>query len=118
MILPYSLKLTLLHALLTGERLQPLLEPLDEQSLLMAHRFVHEKAIEFGIRMRGRRFSENELLALIAAEGPRECLAQRHPCQLQECATLHRECMRNVALDQINSMADAIKAYLQLNGQP
>lgn len=118
MILPYSLKLALLHALITGKELQPILERLDDQELLSAHRFVHEKAVEFGIRMHGRRFAEDELWQLNAAVGQRTCLAQRHPCQLSECAVLHPECMRAMAQEQIHSMASAIKTYLQLPGRP
>jgi hypothetical protein len=119
MSLPYSIRMELLQALLTGQSLKPVIQKLEIQELLGAHRFVYEKTIEFGIKMRGRRFEQDELLATLQALADdytnRICLADRPGCQLQECALLFPQCARGVASEQIIAMARAIKEYLLLN---
>ncbi len=122
MSLPYSTKLDLLRALFSGKGLQEPLALLSPLGLLEAHRFVWEKTVEFGIKMRGRKFPQEELQAelrtradLRAAE---TCPAQLKQCRLQECAERHPACMREVAIDQILTMSAAVGDYLQIPVKP
>jgi len=116
MALPYSTKLDLLRALLCGGGLQEQLEALPPAGLLEAHRFVWEKTVEFGIKMRGRRFPQEELQMALRARGDlraaKGCPAQLRQCRLQECAEHHPECMREAAMEQILAMGAAVSEYL------
>ncbi|HNW59756.1 MAG TPA: hypothetical protein PKI62_08790 [bacterium] len=110
-------RLDLLRALLTGEGLEALLEPLAPPELLAAHRFVREKTVEFGIRIRGKKWAQDELEAELRALGEAHaaatCPAQERQCHLDLCLEGQPQCMRKAAMAQILAMAAACKAYLQ-----
>ncbi len=115
-------KLDFLRALLMGANMERLIEQLSDQELLSVHRFVWEKTVEFGIKMRGRQFPQEELQtalrALAEVRTDRNCPAEVKQCHLRECAERHPQCMREVAADQIVAMGAAAKDYLQLQNRP
>ncbi len=116
MLLSISLKMELLRALLTGTALTPVLEPLPPTDLLLVHRFVWEKTLEFGIKMQGRHFPQDEIQArlrsLSQAQFSRGCPAKLKNCQLQECYMQQPGCMRAMALQQIEAMGSAVQEFL------
>jgi hypothetical protein len=122
MMLLFSAKLDLLRALLIGANFKSMLDSLSEQELLNAHRFVWEKTVEIGIKMRGRQFPQEELQAALRALAElvtaKDCPADAKQCNLRDCAERHPRCMREVATAQIVAMGAAAKEYLQLQNQP
>ncbi|MBN1541469.1 hypothetical protein JW992_04945 [candidate division KSB1 bacterium] len=65
--LPEGLKFQVLCRMLKGKRLGVLMEKLNDAQCLELQRFVWEKTLEFGIRAKGRRFTQEELLARLKA---------------------------------------------------
>ncbi|HNR67173.1 MAG TPA: hypothetical protein PKN04_01120 [bacterium] len=70
--LPESLKFQILCRMLKGKRLSVLMEQLDDEQCLALQSFVWEKTLEFGIRAKGRRFSQEELLGQLKAAEARK----------------------------------------------
>jgi hypothetical protein len=116
-VLPVAIKLDLLCSMLAGKSMDALLAPLSEAQLLEAHRFIWEKTVEFGIKIRGKKFPLDELQAALRAlaevQISRDCPAQVKQCRLTECASRHPQCMRRVATEQILGMSQAIHDYLR-----
>ncbi len=118
MALSISLKLDIIRALLTGTAMEPIIENLRANDILSVHRFVWEKTLEFGIKTRGRHFPQEELQSRLRsisqAQISRGCPADLKNCQLYDCYQQQPECMRAMALQQIEAMCSAVQDYLNV----
>ncbi|HOT95952.1 MAG TPA: hypothetical protein PLG50_13045 [bacterium] len=116
MVLRINRKLDLVRALLSGDGLQELLGLLSPLELLEAYRFVQEKTIEFGVRVRGKKFAQEEMLAELRALGEahaaRTCPDQNRQCRLEQCLEGHPQCLREAAVTQILAMASVCRSFL------
>lgn len=122
MSLSVSIKLDLLRSMLMGHNLKEMVESFSESELLDVHRFIWEKTVEFGIKMYGKRFPQEELQAALRAlaelHSARACPAQMKHCQLAFCVNRYPQCMRKIAVEQILAMGAATKKYLQQQNPP
>ena len=72
-----SLKFEIICRMLRGDKISDLIVSLDSEHCQSVQKFVWEKTLEFGIRAKGQRFSQEELLAHLKAisvqTGDRTC---------------------------------------------
>lgn len=102
------LKFELLYLLFTNGKVQPFIEALDLPDLLAAHRFLAEKTVELGIKIKGKNFPHQALTERLRAIAKthinHHCPALQTNCNVYECAEKYPDCARKIAMKQILAM--------------
>jgi hypothetical protein len=110
-------KLNLLGLLLNRRPLQAFVGGLSDAALWAAHRFVWEKTLEFGIKMKGKSFPQdavnNRLQGIAKTHHDRGCAADLKYCSPEECVAQHPQCARAVLLEQITAMEQMTREFFQ-----
>jgi len=110
-------KLNLLGQLLNGHTLQAFVTGLSDADLLAAHRFVWEKTLEFGIKMKGKSFPQDtvnsRLQGIAKVHHDRGCAADLKYCSPEECAGQQPRCSRAVLTEQIAAMEQLTREFFQ-----
>lgn len=114
-----SLRLELLRVLITQDQINQLIEKLDPFELFAVHRFIWEKTIEFGIKIKGKSFPQEEIngrLKLIAKQhNEKKCPAALKSCNPIDCIKKCHDCARSIASKQIMTMCQMTKEFFQNN---
>jgi hypothetical protein len=117
MQLSISQKMELVRAMLNGSDMLPLLHNCTSLELLHVHRFVWEKTLEFGIKTKGRSFPQEELQtelrSLSQAQLSLGCPGGYKDCQIRNCYSTHPECMRTLAIQQIEVMFASVQEFFK-----
>ncbi len=109
-------QLQLLRYMLTGMSPLPVLETMDAQEIVQAYEFMWEKALEIGIRMRGERFSQADILKrLKSVEQYKHEVGCKEPlqrCEVHTCLPQNPACVKNKLKDQFVRLYEHIAEYL------
>lgn len=111
------LKFELLHLLFTNAKMQPFIESLDLYDLFIAHRFIWEKTIELGIKIKGKSFPQeavtDRLRTISKERNDKNCPSLYKMCNPQECTDKHPDCARKMAIKQIMAMCAMSREFLK-----
>lgn len=112
-----SLKLDILRHLLLGREIGPFLDALKVQEVVLAHSFVWEKALELGIRAKGRGFSTTELLNRMKSlrKQPRSKQVREYfqIINMEDLFQEDRERALDITKFQIDALTEIVGEYLQ-----
>ncbi len=111
-----DIKLELLHRIFCKKSPQDILPSLSPEEIVSTHQFVWEKAIEFGIRSQGIRFSQDELISYCQEHTeplPEACRNKPHPCYSLACLVQQRDCALPRISAQIDCLCEMALSYLQ-----
>lgn len=109
-------QLQFLRYMLMGQSPQSLLDAMDAADISHVYDFMWEKALEIGIRVKGERFSQADMIKRLktveqykAEVGCKEPLQR---CVNNECIDQNAACVRNKLRDQFNKLYALIADYL------
>jgi hypothetical protein len=110
-----DIKLELLHCLFSNRSPGDVLPSLSPEEIVSAHQFIWEKTIEFGIRSRGKNFSQDELISYCQKNTvpvPEACRNKPHLCYSIACLLQQRDCALPRISAQIDCLCKMARAYL------
>ena len=114
-----SVKLEILRSILTGKSIDSLLINLTPNQILETQRFVWEKTLEFGIRIKGNDFSSEEITnrfkSIALYQDEMNCKHPPHKCRGTDCFRSNPECAIKKAKNQINIMRKTICELLEID---
>ncbi len=109
-------QLQFLRYLLMGQSPQSLIDGMDASEISTVYDFMWEKALEIGIRVKGERFSQTDMLKrLKTVEQYKSEVGCKEPlqrCVTNECVAQNAECVRAKLKDQFNRLYGLIADYL------
>ena len=109
-------QLQFLRYLLTGQSPIKLLDGMDVQDILHIHDFIWEKALEIGIRIKGERFSQSDMLKRLKSVEQYKlevgCKEPLQRCITNDCIVQNGECVRTKLKDQLDRLYSLISDYL------
>ncbi len=110
------LKFELLYLLFTDGNIKTFIESLDLDQLLVTHRFLSEKTIELGIKIKGKSFPQEvitERLKTIAkSQSNHNCPSLHTACNIYECVDKRPDCARKMAIKQIPAIFSLAKELI------
>ena len=111
-----STQLQFLRYLLTGQSPASLLDGMEATEIPPVYDFIWEKALEIGIRVKGERFSQADMLKrLKSVEQYKDQVGCKEPlqrCITNECIAQNADCVRAKLKDQFNRLYNLIAEYL------
>jgi hypothetical protein len=117
-ILLDSLKLEFLRKLFFGLTMETTLSALTPEQMMEAHRFFWEKAVEFGIRSKGKDFKREEITARFTPishfQKKMNCQNALQKCKGTDCFYTNAECAMLRSRQQIQAMCEAIFDMLEI----
>jgi hypothetical protein len=109
-------QLQFLRYMLMGQSPQGLIDNMDAAEISHVYDFMWEKALEIGIRVRGEKFSQADMIKRLktveqykAEVGCKEPLQR---CVNNECIDQNASCVRAKLKDQFNKLYGLIADYL------
>ncbi len=119
--LKLSKKLEILFYLFHGEKISPLIDNLENHVVIDFQKFMWEKAVEFGIKSRGKNFSRSEITRKMTPtalyQRQYNCPEPQYYCKGTLCIGNHPECARRKIKEHIDIMAEAIWEYMNANDE-
>ncbi len=117
-----GMKLQFLRYLLMGQSPAPLAESMQAVELAAIYEYMWEKALEIGIRIKGDRFSQADVIKRLksveqfkievgCAESGRLCLAE-------ECFQKAPECVKLRLKEQFNRLYSIVAEYVAIDYKP
>ncbi len=115
-VLKDSIKLDFLRRMFNSDSLSAIFDELQPDQIIEAQRFIWEKTIEFGIKVKGKDFSQDELMErfkpVSAYQMEMKCDYPASKCRGTECFYSDPECAINKAKNQVDVMSKIINELL------
>ena len=112
-----SKKLEILYRLFLGKSLNTMVDDLSAQEVIELQKFMWERTVEMGIKIRGNRFDRKEITRKMkpTANYQRQqgCNEQIYYCKGTHCIHLHPACARKKIKEHVNVMGQAFIGYIQ-----
>jgi len=109
-------QLQFLRYMLMGQSPQGLIDNMDATEIAHVYDFMWEKALEIGIRVKGERFSQADMIKrLKTVEQYKSDMGCKEPlqrCVNNECIEHNAACVRAKLKDQFNKLYGLIADYL------
>jgi hypothetical protein len=119
--LKLSQKIDILFHLFHGNKISPLIENLENHIVIDLQKFMWEKAVEFGIKSRGKNFNRNEITNKMPTtsvyQKQQNCLEPHYYCKGTLCINTHPDCARKKIKEHVDIMAEVIWEYINYDDE-
>ena len=109
-------QLQFIRYMLSGQSPNSLVDNMDALELSQIYDFMWEKALEIGIRVKGDRFSQNDILKRLKSveqyKAEVGCKEPLQRCITNDCVVQNPECVRAKIRDQFNRLYSLMAEYL------
>ncbi|MBN1480234.1 hypothetical protein EH223_19940 [candidate division KSB1 bacterium] len=113
-----GIQLQFLRYLLMGQSPNKLLDGITATDMLHIYDFIWEKALEIGIRVKGERFSQSDMLKHLKSVEQYKlevgCKEPLQRCITNDCVLQNEDCVRAKLKDQLNRLYRLISSYLKI----
>ena len=120
-LLPISIRLLIFQLIFSGKPVSAVIDELDDEQCILLQQFVWDKAIEFGIKSKGKNFSRKDItsrmLASSAYQQQQKCTEPLYTCKASYCIQSHPECARLKIKGQVDVMGEVIREFVQTSEQ-
>lgn len=109
-------KVEILFHLFHGNKLNDLIDSLDNRAVVELQKFMWEKVVEFGIKTRGKNFNRKEVTRKMTPtpvyQKKHSCSKHPYYCKGTHCIKVNPKCAREKITEHVNVMADSIWEYI------
>ncbi len=113
---PPGVQLQFLRYMLMGLSPNPLMENLEATELATVYDYIWEKALEIGIRVKGDRFSQTDMLRRLKSVEQYKlqvgCTEPGQRCISEECFIKEADCVKTRLREQFNRLYGLVSEYL------
>jgi len=111
-----SKKIDIFYHLFHGKPISPLIDGLENRSVVEFQKFMWEKAVEFGIKSRGKNFNRKEITRKMipssAYQRQQGCKEPPYYCKGTHCINSNPNCAIKKIKDHVDIMAESIWEYI------
>ncbi len=111
-----GVQLQFLRYLLMGLSPNPLIENMEAVELAAVYDYIWEKALEIGIRVKGDRFSQTDMLKRLKSveqyKMEVDCTEPGQRCISEECLLKEAACVKTRLKEQFNRLYNMVSEYL------
>jgi hypothetical protein len=116
-----STKFKTIHAIVNDDKISPIIDELEVPAIIDFHDFVWDLAVEFGIKVRGKKFSRKEITRHMSTTSAYQkrmgCPEKVYYCKGTHCIHTHPDCAKNKIKDHVDIMAQVIRGFIQSEKQ-
>ena len=117
-----GIQLQFLRYMLMGLSPNPLIENLEAVELATVYGYIWEKALEIGIRVKGDRFSQSDVVKRLKSTEQFKidvgCTEPGQRCLSEECFQNAPECVKLRLKDQFNRLYSLVAEYFGIEFKP
>ena len=114
-------KLEVLYRLFNAEKIEELVEKLDNRGVIGLQKFMWDITTEFGIIARKKNFSRKELTRKMTPtpqyQKAQGCTERTYYCKATQCIHANSKCARQKIKEHVKVMAEAIREYITIERQ-
>lgn len=109
-------KVEILFHLFHGDKISSMVDALENRAVVELHKFLWEKTVEFGIKIRGKNFNRKEITRKMTptAVYQKKHACSEHPyyCKGTHCININPKCAREKIKEHVDVMAESIWEYI------
>jgi len=110
-----GVQLQFLRYLLMGLSPTPLMENMEANEIVTIYSYIWEKALEIGIRVKGNRFSQSDVIKRLKTVEQFKldvgCKESGRQCLSEECLLNDADCAKARLKDQFNRLYNIVSEY-------
>lgn len=114
-------KLEALYRLFNGEKVEDLIDKLDNRGVIGLQNFLWDITTEFGIISRKKHFTRKELTRKMTPtpqyQKAQGCTERTYYCKATQCIHSNSKCARQKIKEHVRVMAEAIWEYISIERQ-
>lgn len=112
-----STKFKTIRSILNREKVSAIVDTLNIHEVIGFHDYLWELAVEFGIKVRGKKFNRKEITRQMPdpAEYQKKmgCPEQIYYCKGTHCIHSHPECATKKIKEHVDVMAHVIRGFIE-----
>jgi len=110
-------KLEIVYFLFTGKPLGSLMDALSTREVIESQRFVWDRTVEMGIKVRGNQFDRKEITRKMTStpkyQSQQNCTERVYYCKGTHCIHSNPDCARNKIKQQLDVMGEVFQGYIK-----
>ncbi|MCI0512123.1 hypothetical protein L0128_02820 [candidate division KSB1 bacterium] len=112
-----SLKFSAIHAILSQQPLNPIIDNLTIPEIIDFQKYVWDLTVEFGLKIRGKNFSRNDVTRNMTATAIFQikmgCTEKIYYCKATHCIKSNPQCAIRKIKEQVEIMAEVIRDFIR-----